>query len=144
MALRRIVVPLVMASIITACDSSTYPQSASTGGSGDTFASAATVNATPSIAFTPAKVKLAVGGTVTFDFGAVGHNVFFDNDPVGAPATIDGVNANTSVQRAFPVAGVYTYYCHIHPGMSGTIVVGSDTAVQSDSSGNGGYYNPLP
>lgn len=144
MALRRIVVPLVIASIITACDSSTYPQPAAAGGSGDTFASAATVNATPSIAFTPGNVKLAVGGTVTFDFGAVGHNVFFDNDPVGAPATIDGVNANTSVQRAFPVAGVYTYYCHIHPGMSGTIVVGSDTPVQPDSSGNGGYYNPLP
>lgn len=144
MALRRIIVPLVMASIVTACDSSTYPQPASAGGSGDAFASAATVNATPSIAFTPANIQLAVGGTVTFEFGAVGHNVFFDNDPVGAPATIDGVNANTSVQRAFPVAGVYTYSCHIHPGMTGTIVVGVDTRAQSDSSGNGGFYNPLP
>jgi plastocyanin len=144
MTLRRIIVPLVTASIITACDSSTNPQRASVGGSGDTLATAAIVNATPSIAFTPGNVKLAVGGTVTFDFGAVGHNVFFDNDPVGAPEAIDGVNANTSVRRTFPVAGVYTYYCHVHPGMSGTIVVGTDTRVQPDSSGTGGYYNPLP
>jgi plastocyanin len=139
MAVRRIVVPLVMASIMAACGSSTSPQSQSTSGPPGTFVSAATVDATPSIAFTPATITLAVGGTVTFVFGNVGHNVFFDNDPAGAPATIDGVNANRSVQRAFPAAGVYDYYCHIHPGMRGRIVVGIATTTGSDSSGNGGY-----
>jgi hypothetical protein len=85
------------------------------------------VNATPAITFTPAQVALKAGGTVTFLFGNVPHNVFFDNHPAGAPATIDGANTNVSVQRSFPVAGTYNYYCHIHPGMRGTIVVGAVT-----------------
>jgi len=45
----------------------------------------ATIHATPAIQFTPATVNLLVGGTVTFDFGAVEHNVYFDNAPAGAP-----------------------------------------------------------
>ena len=140
MAQRRIMVPLAIASIVAACGSSTSPASP---GSGGEFPSAATVDATPSIAFTPANVTLAVGGTVTFAFGGVGHNVFFDNDPAGAPERIDGVNVNTSVRRTFAAAGVYNYYCHIHPGMRGTIVVGRDTTTAFDSSGGGGY-NRIP
>src|SRR5204862_7172227 len=136
---------LVMASIVAACDSSTYPQSQSPSESGGIFASTATVNATPSIAFTPANVTLAVGGMVKFVFGDVGHNVFFDNDPVGAPTTIDGLNANTSVERTFTTAGVYNYYCHIHPGMRGTVVVGTatDTTAHPDSITFGGYNRTL-
>lgn len=146
MALRRITARLAMASAIAACGSSVAPVSPASNDPGGVV-SAATVNATPSIAFTPAKVTLTVGGTITFAFGGVGHNVFFDNDPVGAPASIDGVNANTSVQRTFAVAGVYNYNCHIHPGMRGTVVVGAatDTTMQSDSSGYGGYgYRRVP
>ena len=70
----------------------------------------------------------ARGGTVTFAFGSVGHNVYFDNDPAGAPADIPGVNSNTNVDRVFGTAGVYTFNCHIHPDMHGTItVVAPDT-----------------
>ena len=84
---------------------------------------AATVNATPQIAFSPAQLTLTQGGTVTFAFGSVGHNVYFDNDPAGAPADIPGVNSNTNVDRVFGTAGVYTFNCHIHPGMHGTVTV---------------------
>ena len=88
----------------------------------------ATVNATPQIVFSPAEIALTQGGTVTFAFGAVGHNVYFDNDPAGSPANIPGVNSDTSIARVFGTAGVYTYNCHIHPGMHGTItVVAPDT-----------------
>jgi plastocyanin len=140
MAIRRIIARLAMASGIAACGSSMAPLSQTPNDPGGPV-SAATVNATPSIAFTPSKVTLTVGGTVTFAFGGVGHNVFFDNDPAGAPANIGGVNANASVQRTFAVAGVYNYNCHIHPGMRGTVVVGAatDTTTESDSSGYGGY-----
>ena len=84
---------------------------------------AATVQAIPSEKFTPPRVTLTVGGTVTFAFGSLAHNVFFDNDPAGAPDNIPDPSANKSVTRTFNTAGTYVYNCHIHPGMRGTVVV---------------------
>lgn len=84
---------------------------------------AATVQAIPSEKFTPGQVTLTVGGTVTFAFGSLAHNVFFDNDPAGAPDNIPDPSANKSVTRTFNTAGTYNYNCHIHPGMRGTVVV---------------------
>src|SRR5215208_894891 len=81
-----------------------------------------TVNATPSLAFSPASLAVTAGETVTFAFGSVGHNVFFDPQ-ADAPDNISGTNANVSVARAFAKAGTYRYTCHIHPSMSGTVVV---------------------
>lgn len=96
----------------------------STGPTGDPNpVPAATVDATPSIAFTPSRVVLTRGGTVTFRFGATAHNVYFDNAPAGAPANITGAHSNESVTLTFGTAGTYAYDCHIHPGMSGSVVV---------------------
>jgi plastocyanin len=99
------------------------------GGSGSTPTSpptpstrGATVQATPSITFTPATTTIAVGATVTFDFGSVAHNVFFDAHS-GTPPDISGNNVNTSVTRTFGAAGSYRYTCHIHPSMHGTVIV---------------------
>ena len=85
-------------------------------------AAAKTVNATASLAFDPASLTVTAGDTVTFAFGNVEHNVFFDaqND---APADIGGRNAQVSVRRVFATVGTYRYTCHIHPSMSGTVVV---------------------
>jgi plastocyanin len=84
---------------------------------------AATVQATPSEQFTPGLVTLVAGGTVTFAFGSLEHNVFFDNQPAGAPANITAPSANKSVTLTFDTKGTYVYNCHIHPGMKGTVVV---------------------
>jgi len=81
------------------------------------------VTASTSLAFTPPTVAIRRGGTVTFDFQGVGHNVFFDNGPAGAPANITGENANVSKTLTFAAAGTFPYNCHIHPGMRGTVVV---------------------
>jgi plastocyanin len=81
-----------------------------------------TVAATPSLAFTPASLSINSGESVSFDFGGTAHNVFFDTH-AGAPANIEGNNSNVSVQRAFATAGTYTYTCHIHPAMHGSVVV---------------------
>jgi plastocyanin len=81
-----------------------------------------TVAATPSLAFTPATLTITAGQDVTFAFGAVAHDLFFDANP-DAPADIPGTNANVSITRTFAHAGTYRYTCHIHPTMHGTIVV---------------------
>lgn len=80
------------------------------------------INATASLTFDPPTLTTQVGHTVTFAFASVGHNIFFDAAP-GVPADIPGVNANTSITRTFNTAGTFTYTCHIHPYMQGTIVV---------------------
>ena len=84
---------------------------------------AATVQATPAQQFTPGRVNVIAGGTVTFDFGSLQHNVFFDNAPGGAPEGIPEPTANKSVTRTFATRGTFDYNCHLHPGMSGTVVV---------------------
>jgi len=84
---------------------------------------AATVQATPAERFTPPAVVLSVGGTTTFEFGSLGHNVFFDNAPAGAPANITAVTTNQSVARTFTTAGTYIYHCHVHPNMTGAVFV---------------------
>lgn len=95
------------------------------------------VAATPQLAFTPQTANVLPNGTVVFDFGTVAHNVFFDPAP-GAPADIPRNNAGTSVSRTFATAGTYSYSCHIHPGMHGTVVVGTSRSNGSQ----GGYYYP--
>src|SRR5712671_438997 len=58
------------------------------------------VDATASLAFTPATLSTQAGHTVTFAFGSVGHNIFFDA-ATGAPANVPGVNSNASATRTF-------------------------------------------
>jgi plastocyanin len=85
--------------------------------------SAATVQATPAERFTPGRVNLIAGGTVTFAFGSLEHQVFFNSAAAGAPQDIPEPTANKTVTRTFTTPGTFVYNCRIHPGMSGTVVV---------------------
>lgn len=80
------------------------------------------VVATSALSFNPATLNTTAGHTVNFVFASVAHNVFFDAKP-GVPADITGSNVNTSVTRLFATAGSYTFSCHIHPAMHGTVIV---------------------
>ena len=81
-----------------------------------------TIAATEALAFSPATLTVNAGETVTYRFGSVPHNVFFDAQ-AGAPADIAGNNANVSIDRQFTTRGSYSFTCHIHPSMHGTVVV---------------------
>lgn len=70
--------------------------------------------------FTPANVVMARGGTVTWAFGALVHNVNFQG--TGAPAAIPNTS-NASVSRTFNTAGTFDFFCSLHSGMSGTVQV---------------------
>ena len=97
----------------------------------------ATVNATAALAFNPNTVTVAPGGTVTFAFASVGHNVHFDTG-TNPPADITGANANTSISRTFATAGTFTYHCTIHPSMTGTVVVAA-SETNAPQPNPGGY-----
>ena len=83
----------------------------------------ATVQATPAERFTPGRVNLVAGGTVTFAFGSLQHQVFFDRARAGAPEDIPEPTANRTLTRTFTTPGTFVYNCRIHPGMSGTVIV---------------------
>jgi plastocyanin len=102
----------------------------------------ATVTATTSQTFSPRTAQVATGGTVTWVFQSLGHNVTFDA-ATGVPADIPGVNANTSIARTFATAGTYQYHCTIHPGMTGTVEV-SAAAAPAKSPTDGGTNAPPP
>ena len=108
----------VVAATLSACSGGGYGTGPTSGPPGD----GRTIAATPTLAFTPGSLTVNAGETVTFSFGGVGHNVFFDAQ-AGTPADIDGSNANVSVTRVFNTKGTYHYTCHIHPSMRGTVVV---------------------
>lgn len=78
---------------------------------------AATVNST----FNPDSVRIATGGTVTWNFSSLDHNVVFNN-VAGKPADIP-TTVNTSVDRTFGTAGTFPYRCTIHAGMDGKVLV---------------------
>ncbi len=81
----------------------------------------ATVTAGNNNRFSPSNVDLIGGGTVTWTFGSVPHNVIF-NSTAGAPANVPVVS-NTEEKRTFNTAGTFPYDCTLHAGMTGTITV---------------------
>lgn len=122
MSIRSLALFAVTCFAASACGASGYASTSPSSTPPNTPPVADQVNATASLAFDPPTLTTQVGHAVTFAFGSVGHNVFFD-PATGAPGNITGVNANTSVTRTFDTAGTFTYTCHIHPYMQGKVVV---------------------
>ena len=93
--------------------------------------------------FTPTILRVPFGATVTFTNGdetlhaLSGTEIGYEDLPVGA-----------SVERTFRRAGVYPYMCHLHPGMTGALVVGESgdqvgNAVLASATDDGGVPAPL-
>ncbi len=103
--------------------SSSYNSAAPTGPTGPvTPVATNAVTATTSLSFSPQSIVVPVGTTVSWTFQSVGHNVTF-NAVAGAPPSILGSNANTTLSATFSTAGTFPYQCTIHPGMTGTVTV---------------------
>ena len=71
---------------------------------------------TSGLAFTPTTLSISVGQSVAFVVNA-SHDVTWQNGAAGRGAT------GAPYSRTFSNAGSYTFYCSIHPSMTGTITV---------------------
>jgi len=74
----------------------------------------------PQLAFQPAAADVSAGGTVTWTFGSIPHDVTFTT--AGAPADVPALQ-NGSAARTFPTNGAFGYRCTIHPQMTGAVRV---------------------
>ena len=106
-----------------ACGSSSPPASPSPVPSAD-GASSVTIpmgaEVLGSRAFNPGEVSLAVGATVTWvNADAVSHTSTSDSSGWNSGSIAPGRRFSAT----FPTAGTFPYYCSIHPGMVGTVVV---------------------
>lgn len=115
--MRRMTIVL-LATATTACGGGDGP----TGTNNPPPASSVTVSM-PGLTFSPFRARLALGGTVRFEFPTLSHNVIFSRSASGAPADI-AETRNSTVTRAFPTAGLFRYDCTLHPGMVGEVEVG--------------------
>lgn len=67
--------------------------------------------------FEPAEITVAVGDTVTWQFGgSAAHNV--SHDHFASELVSEG-----EFEYTFEEPGEYDYVCTVHPGMEGTVVV---------------------
>ncbi len=116
---QRVLVAVVSLSAIIACSGSDsvqpdpeYPMSL------DVF--------TPGNIFSPATADIAVGGTIRFRMtespDGDGHNALFNRSVTGAPIDVPIVK-DTTVSRTFTTVGTFSYFCTVHPGMTGEVIV---------------------
>jgi plastocyanin len=89
-----------------------------------------TITADDGTVFTPSQVNISVGDSVTwtFDNPTNQHNVIAKADSPTAWSTGDGqwsLNHDDVGPIEFTAEGTYTFYCQVHPGMEGTVIVGA-------------------
>ena len=78
------------------------------------------------LAFEPATIEVAVGGTVTWtNEGDEDHWVLGDDPDVVDSAPLEPGN---SFAQRFDEVGTFGYHCNVHAGMRGTVMVGPASA----------------
>lgn len=111
---RVLILVTVLAFAITACDADGAGSADSTAGGEERVEMA-------NLAFSPESLTVAAGTTVTWENtdSALPHTSNSD-DEVWASGTLNG---GDEFSFTFDEAGTFTYFCTIHPSMTGTIVV---------------------
>jgi plastocyanin len=74
----------------------------------------------PQLLFQPATVDVSAGGTVSWTFASIPHDVTFTT--AGAPPNVPELQ-DGSASRTFPTNGNFNYRCTIHPQMTGNVQV---------------------
>jgi plastocyanin len=88
-------------------------------------------------AFAPTVTHVAIGSEVTFLNGPdFSHLITGANQEWGSPEV--ELQPGTSISYTFDTAGIYPYACVLHPGMSGSIVVGALADVLASGTVTGG------
>ena len=84
-----------------------------------------TTDSSGSFAFSPAKLTIKTGTTVTWkNTTAVGHTVTSDDGKSFDSGTANPIAAQSGTfSFTFTTAGTYAYHCAIHPFMKATIIV---------------------
>lgn len=81
---------------------------------------------TPGNVFSPPTAEIAVGGTIRFRMtqspDGDGHNAIFNRTAPGAPIDVPIV-MDSIVSRTFTQRGEFSYFCTVHPGMTGEVIV---------------------
>jgi plastocyanin len=73
-------------------------------------------------AFGPQSLTVKVGERVQWNnWSNDTHSVTFDDPAIGTSPDLPG---GGHWEARFPKAGSFTYHCHIHPAMTGTVTVG--------------------
>jgi plastocyanin len=98
-----------------------------------------TIHADDGIEFTPSQVTIQVGEKVTwtFDNPNTAHNVVAKPDSPKSWSTGDGVPSVNHAEVGpitFNEEGTYTFYCQVHGGMQGTVIVGDAGTPSPDPS----------
>jgi len=82
--------------------------------------------------FNPSNITIPAGTEVTWiNFGNAVHTVTADDGSFNS----GNLNKDQSFSRTFNVTGVYKYHCSIHPSMTGTVIVISES--KGDLNNNG-------
>jgi plastocyanin len=88
-------------------------------------AAAPTTVAIDNFTFTPQKLTVKAGTTVTWtNMDDIPHGIAATDNAITRSKALD---TDDSYSFTFTTPGTYTYFCYIHPHMTGTIVVEAAT-----------------
>ncbi len=89
-----------------------------------TVTPAATVTASDGLLFSPSSATISANDVVQWNnTGTVGHTVTSGTSNAPTGLFNEALNPGASLCLRFTTAGTYSYYCSIHPSMTGSVTV---------------------
>ncbi|MSR22385.1 MAG: hypothetical protein EXR92_02400 [Gemmatimonadetes bacterium] len=118
----------LVAAAVVGCGGSDSPTSngnGNGGGGGGGNPVATTSVSVQNNSFSPSAIRVTPGATVTWTWGGRGHNVTWTGSNTTALQDSATRSSGTHQVTMPATAGTYNYECTLHPGMNGSVTVGS-------------------